>query len=205
MLFILYLYWKGKKKTGAFDFAVISPAVPKNNFMLTYKSLIFKSSPSQDSYDLEISSIKNKLSSCKCPVCNSSSFVNYGSYKRRIFVPNSKPNHHLIILKVHRILCTCCNITHALLPDCLLVRSPFTIFDASSIFDSSQNEIELFLIENEDISNYVVNHLTNKLSHWFKNHIHIDFLSSSISHLIDKFICFHLYQHKTDRYYRLLV
>lgn len=172
-----------------------TPAVPKNNIMLTYVSQLFKSCPTQSSYNHEISLLI--LASCECPYCKTFTLIFFGTYVRHLLIDGSDD---LIKLRIQRVQCTTCKRTHAILPDCLLVRSSFLLHDALFVIEMDEDEIEDFLINNPKISLRMIISLKSRVFRWSKLH-KISILEERLSFLFKSNICFELYQHKNDSYF----
>lgn len=162
-------------------------------FMITYHSEHYKDL-NQNLYLKETAYL---LSSIPCPVCGLLTFIFYGYYQRKIFVPGSC---EFVMFNVHRLMCKTCKQTHALLPEDILVRSPINLYHAVRIFTMDNNETENFLIDNPCFSERRLNTLTSRISSWIKTN-HIDLLASTVSSLISLHMQFDLYQHFKDRYF----
>lgn len=163
--------------------------------MLTYVSQLFKSCPTQSSYNREISLLV--LASCECPFCMTCTLIFFGTYVRHLLIDGSE---NLIELRIQRVQCTTCKRTHGVLPDCLLVRSSFLLTDALFVIEMNDEEIEDFLINNPKISLRMIISLKIRVFKWSKLH-KISILEERLSFLFRSGICFELYQHENDSYF----
>lgn len=157
--------------------------------MLTYKPSSFKRL-SQESYDYDTSLLV--LSLLHCPVCGLCTLIFYGFYRRRIYCDDT---NKFFQLKVHRLLCKNCDVTHALLPENILVRSPLSVHDAVLIFSDDDDKYPR-------LTEFITIGLKERISNWCCAH-KINIFTSTASFLIQNLFPFHLYQHSIDRYLRL--
>ncbi len=125
ILTVLLLY-KGVKHTKK-ERVIGSPSClsfPKNKTYVLYKIMItFQTfnfnNYSQDSYDLDISSLA--LTKIKCTCGSTGHFHRHAVYPRYLTLDSD----NTILISIVRIKCESCNCTHALLPSIIILLPDF--------------------------------------------------------------------------------
>ena len=107
----------------------------------------------------------------KCPACNSSNVIKWGTYERGIIYFNESNILESTIIKIQRIKCKCCGKTHALLPlgiipykqfssdvvaDVLLANQTLSTFATSDKYNISE---KIILRWNKDFKKYHLSRL----------------------------------------------
>lgn len=79
----------------------------------------------------------------RCPFCNGRT-ISHGSYERHIHISDAVFN-----LPIHRIKCTGCNKTHAVIPDFISPRKHYSAYDIEVVLNDTEDGITPEKIESE--------------------------------------------------------
>jgi hypothetical protein len=153
---------------------------PNNSDMITVITDIFNH-VTQESYDEQVRILDLTRLECKCS--RTGCFIFYGHYSRAL-----KARNETIRLVVQRLQCTCCNHTHAILPECIVPYSQIPADTQQQLADPSSGspEIKQTLELNPDITESDAYHVRKMFKkHWQQRLLVIGLiLSTSIQELI---------------------